>query len=394
VTVDRLGAFCTDRPVSIPGAPDGPLAGLRFAVKDVFDIAGRTYAAGSPDWLRTHAPADTTAPAVTRLLQAGASLVGMTQTDELTYSLNGENAHYGTPVNSRAPGRIPGGSSSGSAAAVAGGRADFALGTDCAGSVRLPASLCGVFGMRPSHGRVSADGVLKLAPSIDAIGWFADDGAVLERVTEVLLGESGPPAAPTRLRVAVDAFELAGAAVSDALAPVVDRLAGWIADRADVDLGDGALPSWVDVFRVVQGAEVWALHADWVERTRPSFGPGIAERFAAASRLEPAAIEQARTRRIAIAQRLVALLPEGTVLCLPSAPGIAPLLRSPAEAVDRFRMRSIALLCGAGLAGLPQLSVPAGVLDGCPVGLSLVAGRGGDRTLVALGRRLAAALAA
>ena len=149
---DPLNAFCTHQQLALPGASDGPLNGLRFAVKDVVEVAGRTYGAGNPDWLKTHAPAASTAPAVVQLLAAGASMAGITHTDELTYSLNGENAHYGTPDNPNAPGRVPGGSSSGSASAVAGKLVDFALGTDCAGSIRLPASYCGISACAPATG--------------------------------------------------------------------------------------------------------------------------------------------------------------------------------------------------------------------------------------------------
>src|SRR3989442_12875541 len=137
------------------GASRGPLVGLTFAVKASYDVAGQRTGFGSPDWLRTHDPAGCTAPVVQRLLDAGAHLVGKTHTDELTWSLTGENAHYGAPVNVNAPGRIPGGSSSGSAAAVAGGLVDFALGSDTGGSVRAPSSFCGIYGIRPTHWRVS-----------------------------------------------------------------------------------------------------------------------------------------------------------------------------------------------------------------------------------------------
>ena len=154
---DTLGAFCHHTHVTLPGSETGPLATLSLAVKDVFHIKGHPTGAGNPDWLRTHPVAGTTAPAVQRLLDAGAHIVGKTHTDELAYSLNGENVHYGTPVNPNAAGRIPGGSSSGSAAAVAGGLVDFAIGTDCGGSVRLPASYCGIFGFRPTHGRIPLD---------------------------------------------------------------------------------------------------------------------------------------------------------------------------------------------------------------------------------------------
>ena len=170
-----LNAFCRHATARLDGAPAGPLAGLRFAAKDLFDIEGHVTGAGNPDWLALHAPATRTAPVVRRLVDAGASMVGKTHTDELSRGIFGENAHYGTPVNPKAPGRVPGGSSSGSAAAVSGGLVDFALGTDTGGSVRIPASFCGIYGIRPTHGRLPLDGVVGQARSFDTVGWFARD---------------------------------------------------------------------------------------------------------------------------------------------------------------------------------------------------------------------------
>ena len=184
---DPLNAFCSHSTAALKGAPGGPLAGLTFAAKDLFDIAGHVTGAGNPDWLRLHTPAPRTAPVVQTLLDAGADMVGKTHTDELSRGIFGENAHYGTPTNPRAPGRVPGGSSSGSAAAVAGGLVDFALGTDTGGSVRIPASFCGIFGIRPTHGRLSLDGVVGQAPSFDTVGWLARDADLLARVGAVLL---------------------------------------------------------------------------------------------------------------------------------------------------------------------------------------------------------------
>src|SRR5262249_46188864 len=147
---DNLGAFCRHTHVAVKSTGAGPLANLIFGVKDIYDVAGHKTGFGSPDWLATHRPATRTAPSVQILLDAGADLVGKTHTDELTYRLTGENAHYGTPINVNAPGRIPGGSSSGSAAAVAGRLVDFAVGSDTGGSVRAPASFCGIYGIRPT----------------------------------------------------------------------------------------------------------------------------------------------------------------------------------------------------------------------------------------------------
>jgi amidase len=203
---DPYGAFCRDTHVELAGAPEGSLAGLSFGVKDIYHIAGHRTGFGNPTWLETHPPAEETACAVQKLLDAGAEMVGKTLTDEMAYSLTGENAHYGTPVNPAAPDRVPGGSSNGSASAVAGGLVDFALGTDCGGSVRLPASYCGIMGIRPSLGRIPMDGVVPFSASFDVIGWFARDADLLERVGQVLLADDGAATEPGRLIIADDAF--------------------------------------------------------------------------------------------------------------------------------------------------------------------------------------------
>ncbi|KAI7257790.1 hypothetical protein KC345_g10699, partial [Hortaea werneckii] len=184
---NRHGAFRVPE-LTVPGCGHGTLDGLSFTVKDVFAVAGHRSSAGNPDWLRSHEPPAAHAPAVLKLLQAGAALHGAAHTDELMYSLGGENYHYGTPVNPRGEDRIPGGSSSGSAVAVASGSVDFALGTDTGGSVRVPSAYCGVYGFRPTHGAVDMEGVIPLAPGFDTVGWMAGSAELLLKVGEVLLG--------------------------------------------------------------------------------------------------------------------------------------------------------------------------------------------------------------
>lgn len=387
VANDRLGAFCRHAHAEMKGAPGGPLVGLTFGVKDIYDIAGHRNGFGSPDWLRTHDAATRTAPVVQSLLDAGADMVGKTHTDEITWSLNGENAHYGTPVNVNAPGRIPGGSSSGSAAAVAGGLCDFALGSDTGGSVRAPASFCGIFGIRPTHGRVSLAGACPLAPSFDTCGWFARSAELLERVGRVLLGGKKGEA-PRRLLLAEDAFGLAGEAVAGALAPAVARVSALLGKPERVTVAADGLPQWHQVFRVLQAAEAWAQHGEWVRRVKPNLGPGIKQRAQWAADLDPALVDPARKRREEIAHHMDGLLAGGAVLALPTVPGIAPIRNAlPAETED-FRARALAFLCPAGLARLPQVSLPLATLDGCPLGLSLVAARGADAMLLELATKL------
>jgi amidase len=388
VANDRLGAFCRDTHVEMTGASHGPLVGLTFAVKDIYDFVGHRTGFGSPDWLRTHGPAARTAPVVQRLLDAGAHLVGKTHTDELTWSLTGENAHYGTPVNVNAPGRIPGGSSSGSAAAVAAAVVDFAIGSDTGGSVRLPASFCGILGMRPTHGRIPLDGVCPLAPSFDTCGWFARDAGVFERVGRTLLRDDAAAPPPARLLIAQDALEIAGSTVVHALRSALDKVAALVGIPETVAVGDEPLTRWMDYFRFLQGAEAWAAHGAWITREKPALGPGVKERFAWAPTVAPADITRAATRREEITRRMAEMLGGRTVLALPSAPGIALLRNSPPKLLDELRARALPILSIAGLARLPQVSLPLTQLDGCPLGLSLIAARGNDTLLLELAGKL------
>ena len=388
---DPLGAFCRDNQAALKGSGSGPLAGLTFAAKDVFDIAGSRTGFGSPTWLNTHPPAEANAPAVQRLVDAGADMIGKALTDELTYSLNGQNAHYGTPVNPAAPGRIPGGSSSGSASAVAGGLVDFALGTDCGGSVRLPASYCGILGIRPSHGRVSLVGVAPFTWSFDVAGWFARDPDVFAAVGDVLLDDDEAIAAPRRLLFPTDSFGLVDDEVALALAPAVDLAAEIIGSREDVSVSPDGLMGWFETFRTIQAWEIWSNHRQWIQEAKPEFGPGIRERVEWASRVTGEQVEAARARRDAIVQRVNGMFTDGDVLCLPTSPRVAPLIDTPqSELEDRIRAQAMMLLCIAGLAGLPQVSLPLATLDGLPLGFSLVGPQGADSQLLELSRRIMA----
>jgi amidase len=378
---DPLNAFCRHTHVAAAGRRLGPLQGLTMAVKDVFDIAGHRTGNGHPLWLETHPPAVHTAAAVDRLLDAGASLVGKTHTDEMTYSLNGENVHYGTPTNPKAPGRIPGGSSSGSAVAVAGSLVDFALGTDCGGSVRLPASYCGIYGIRTSHGLVSTDGVVKLAPSFDTIGWFARDAGLLRRIADPLLPQASA-FVPKRLLISTDAFATAGSAIRDALAQPVSTISQTFRQVQELSVYGDVPANFADSFRILQGAEIARQHGAWIDRHNPTFGPGVRERFLWTRTIDAEAIARAALVRERVARHMDALLGDDALLILPTAPGIAPPLRTPAADLEAFRARAFALLSIAGLARLPQVSLPLGTLEGCPLGLSLLAPRGRDRGLL------------
>jgi len=390
---DTLGAFVPHFQQTLKGAAAGPLAGTNFAVKDIYDIAGHVTGCGNPDWLRTHGPAAKTAPAVETLLAAGATMIGKTITDEIAYSLNGQNFHYGTPVNSNAPGRIPGGSSSGSASAVAGGAADFALGSDTGGSVRVPASLCGIYGIRTSHGRIPLEGIMPLAPSFDTIGWFARDAALLNRVGAVLLGDDTAPAPLRELLVVEDAFALANLSCGAALQPSVNAAATALGPSRAVRIGGagGELQDWMMCFRRLQAREIWGQHGPWVEATKPRFGPEIAARFDWAKSIYESPEGDDAAMREQFTRRLDDLLDGGAVLCLPAAASIAPHVGLAGDAAQQFRDRTLCLTGIANLARLPQVTITAGRVENCPIGLGLISRRGSDRMLLALAQKIAAA---
>src|SRR5262247_211667 len=299
---DHLNAFCKDTDAYLEGVAGGPLSGLTFAAKDIFDVVGYVTGGGNPDWKATHEAATHTAWVVSVLVAAGATMVGKTITDEITRGIFGENAHYGTPLNPRAPGRVPGGSSSGSASAVAGSLVDFALGSDTGGSVRVPSSFCGLYGLRPTHGRIPLDGILLQAPSYDTIGWFARDAGLFARVGSVLLQSSVPLVRPSRLVIAEDAFEVADPAVTQTLRPLVDRLASRLGNATTVRLAPEGLAAWSDQQQVLQGREAWETAQDWIDRVNPRFSFEVTERYIMARSYTEADVAAARARREAIRQ--------------------------------------------------------------------------------------------
>ena len=383
---DPLGAFCRHTHVELKGAASGPLAGLTFGLKDIFDIAGHKTGFGCPDWLRTHDAANVHSSVAKKLLDAGASLAGKTHTEEMAFSLTGENAHYGTPVNVAAPGRVPGGSSSGSAAAVAGKLVDFAIGSDTGGSVRAPASFCGIYGIRPTHGRISLEGVCALAPGFDTCGWFARDAALLAGVGDVLLG--GKAASPARVLLAQDAFALAMPEAQQALQPALARVAKVLGKPEAVTVSAEGLHEWFEVFRVIQFAEIWDTHREWVTRVKPNFGPAIGKRFEAVAKVTPDEVARMKPQREAIAERLDKLLANNAIMLLPTVPDIAPLLNCPHEQTTAFRERAMGMLCISGIGRLPQVSLPLATVNGCPLGLSMVAARGNDEMLLDIAKNI------
>ncbi len=388
---DTVGAFIPGRRLMLEPLGTGRLSGLEFAAKDLFDAAGGITTYGNPDWARTHKPARTTAPVILTLLAAGARLVGKTKTVELAYGLTGENVWHGTPRNPRAPDRFPGGSSCGSAAAVAAGLVDFALGSDTGGSVRIPASYCGVYGIRPTFGAISLAGARPLAPSFDTVGWFTRDASLLAGVGEVLLPPDRQAVGGPLIRVE-EAWVNAQPEVAEALRPRLERLEQFCGRAIGVRLVPEGIDSIYDHFRVVQAEEAWAVLGDWIETTEPRLGPGVTERIAAARAIDPAAAAPGRAFRRVLQARVRPLLAGGAILVYPTSPCPAPLLTAPPSEQEAVRQATIGVTAIASLCGLPEVSLPAATVRGSPVGLSFVAAAGRDTGLLAFVREAAGAL--
>jgi amidase len=354
-----------------------------LAVKDNIDVAGLPTGAGHPHWLATHAPAGRDAQAVANLRAAGAVVVGKAHTDELAYSLAGTNAHYGTPVNPAAPGHIPGGSSSGPASAVAAGQADLGLGTDTAGSIRVPASFTGLYSLRPTWARVSRDGIVPLAPSFDVPGLLTRDLELLRAAAAALL--TGTPAAASAARVLLPGDLWAAGGLPE-LRPALDLLGAALPVNTAPLFGDPG-PAWDQVgraFSTVQASEVWLAHGQWIQEEKPVFGPGVTSRLTMAAGLTHAEVARAGGVLRAARDLLMHRLADGTVLVIPSAPGPPFALRGASPG----RAALLRFTCLASLLGAPAISVPVASRAGLPLGLSLVGEPGQDEALLAVARLL------
>jgi amidase len=428
---DPFNAFVLGPSEPESATPSGPLSGLTFAVKDIYDVKGQRTGGGNPQKLAEADPAAKTAPAVQKLLDAGAALVGRTQTDELTFSLMGQNAHYPYPVNPSAPDRVTGGSSSGSAAAVAGGLVDFATGSDTGGSIRGPASFCGLIGLRATHGAISLEGAMPLAPTFDTFGWFARDAEIYERVARVLLGGNSPPlrgrwpggpegvgagvldaipsqaeitppggfatTLPSRgrdtgvvrpLRLAV----LDGLLLGDIEATEYARISAIVADVIGAPADAPALSQSIDdlywTFRKLQAYEAWAVHGPWISEKECNLGPGVKERFEFGASLGCEVATAETPTRSAFRDEMAQLLGDDGVLVMPTMPGAAPLTDTPFDEIQIYRERALRLLCLSGLSGFPQITIPLGTVHGAPFGISLLGPAGSDMALIQLARNI------
>ncbi|RZC64513.1 hypothetical protein C5167_008207 [Papaver somniferum] len=391
-----------------PPAARLPLSGLTFAVNDNFDIKEYVSGFGNPDWEKTHDPATKSALVVTWMLKNGATFVGKTVMDELAFGITGENLHYGTPTNPLTPSHIPGGSSSGSAVAVAAKLVDFAIGTDTLGCVRTPASFCGILGFRPSHGAVSSIGVLPNAQSLDTIGWFARDPSILHRAGQILLRLSpGGLKKAKRLIFAEDCFQLSkvpkhksvqvvkkstenlsgylppkNVNIGQYIASNVSSLKGFYEPSANLQHGTSTLKALSNVMVLLQRYEFKTNHEEWIETAKPKLGPEISVRVLEAAKATHENIKTFYKVKTELRSALQSLLQDDGILVIPTISDLSLKLNAKKKLCTEFQDRAFALLSIAGMSGCCQVTIPLGMHDGCPVSVSLIASHGADKFLL------------
>lgn len=383
---DPFNAF-----LDMPG-PDivsgsGILSDTTLAVKDIYDVAGYRTGRGNPQWLAEAQPAARTAPSVQVLFDAGAQFIGKTQTEEFAFSLTGHNAHFLRPINPAAPERMAGGSSSGSIAAVAAGLADIATGSDTGGSVRAPASYCGLVGLRCSHGAISLDGTMPLSPSFDVFGWFARDMDLYRQIAGLYLADTKVDFRRI-MRLPEQEALLAGAEeqrIYEKAAAAVEEMIG-SSHPAAIASADVEQRYWC--MRRIQAYEAWREHGAWLSAADRHLGPGVKERFAFGEQVNAQALRGDTILRNALREEVTDILADDGLFISPTVPGAAPLAASSFADVQDYRERALRLLCLSGLTGLPELTLPLGTVEGAPFGLSLTGPKGSDLALLALGQRI------
>ncbi|XUY29005.1 amidase family protein [Agrobacterium sp. rho-8.1] len=381
---DRWNAFAPYPYAEVACATTGPLCGLRLAVKDLFDVAGYPTAAGNAMLLASSGIKTKTAPLVQTLLDAGADFVGKANTDELAYSLLGNNVHFGMPVNPRDPGAIPGGSSSGSAVAVAADLADIGLGTDTSGSIRLPAAIQGLVGWRPTHGSLRTEGLRPLAPSFDVPSFVT---AHLDAMTAVMDAVRLPSvqARSSSIVIAEDILQSVDASIADGILTILQTTGQHI--QTIRSIASASLNDLATAFVTILQSEAWETNEAFFKKHGATIAPDIAARLVAGSRLDATDVQEARRIRSKFRNETSHLLADSKILALPTLAMKAPPRDATAGQFDTFRSANIRLLCLAGLGGYPQLAFP--VFNASQsFSLSLVGAVGADRSLVVMANRI------
>lgn len=410
---DDFGAFVQrfqilPFPQPPPPAAKQTLAGLTFAINDIFELEDYVTGFGNPDWARTHVAAEKTAVTVTALLKNGAVCVGQTVMGELGFGVSGENIHHGTPINPEMPAHVPGGSSSGSAVAVAAGLVDFALGTDTIGCIRIPAAFCGLLSYRPSHGAVSTIGILPNSQSLDTVGWLARDPSILLRVGHTLLKlNTVEPRRARRLIFADDLFQLskvpkqkAEVVINKAIENLsgyqpqqhinfgqhislnVPSLKGFLDQSTNMQNGISNLKALSSAMVSLQRHEFKTNHEDWVKSVEPKLALDVSDNLLTAINTTHENIKALYDIRKELRACMQILLKDDGILVIPTVADPPSKLNSKKRDTVESHNRALILSSIASMSGCCQVTIPLGKNDGCPISVSFITFHGGDKFLL------------
>ena len=358
----------------------GSLSGMTFLCKDMCDIKGFKSSCGNPDFYKHSIEALDYAPFLKKILNEGAILKGITICDEFFYSIIGENKHYGTPENLNSPNCVPGGSSSGSAAALTNHDFDFTIGTDTGGSVRVPASFCGVFGFRPTHGRIDLNKVYPMAKSFDTLGWFSNNKPNMLKLGKIFF----------------DNFREIQIEQKNILIPVdiVDDLDQDIKSQfynyceykfknlKKVQLSSYKKSELADCFRVMQGYEIKLNILPWIEKYDPKISTEINSRLKMAKIITKNMYDDAINLRKEFISELDQNLPVESILIFPTIPFSAPIKGQSDDNLSELRKKVMEFTCIGGLSSRPQISIPKFKGSTGPIGLSVLGNKNADETML------------
>ena len=378
--------YCEQGPEHLSATAVGELSGKSFVFKDLFDVKGYVTGAGNPAWLSSHDKATHSSPLINALLVHGATCVGRVQTDELAYSLNGQNIHYGTPLNPIATDCLPGGSSSGSAVAVARGDADFSIGTDTGGSVRVPASYCGLFGLRPTLGKLDLQHCFELSKSFDTAGIFSRDLTLMGNLFSVLTGSPINACGAKKLYIDNSLLEQISAERLRALERYCKNAKITLLTSDIIAQSGHSLESLSLLFRTIQGFEIIELHDQWLQQHGHTLDTAIMERVIWARTISESQYQQAKQQQQRFKLYLDAAFKQLDGLwILPTTPSGAPKLTLSGEPLALYRSQLMGLTSIAGLSGFPQLHLPMQGLAEGPCGFSVMATENSEAELIATG---------
>ena len=358
----------------------GNLLDMRFLCKDMCQIKGFKTSCGNPDFYKHTAEATENAPFLEKILNEGAILEGITICDEFFYSIIGENIHYGTPSNKNAPNCVPGGSSSGSAAALTQINYDFTIGTDTGGSVRVPASFCGIYGFRPTHGRINLNKVYPMSESFDTLGWFSNNKSNMLKVGKVFFDHFEEiPIEQKNILIPIDIINNLDENIKSQF---YDYCENKFKNLKKVQLSKYNKSELAECFRVIQGYEIKLSMLPWIQKYNPKISTEINSRFEVTKNITVNMYNESINLRKEFVSELDKNLSKEALIIFPTTPFSAPITGQSDNDLSELRKKVMEFTCIGGLSSRPQISIPKFKGSTGPIGLSILGNKNTDEIIL------------